>query len=372
MMQRGFILDADRKDALKKGRGKTPIAWHPLFPAMVAVWFGALFGLGALAVRASLLERIAVASGIDLLIPAAAPPLGVNARILIALGLAFLGGIIGLTTGSLMARSKPSAQARRAERAAAKAAQTEAEMATPIAQRPASGAFGEAAEMPSFIDISQLNLDEGSPVEFVPGEAETFAEIDLDAPPAHAKAEPAEAAPKPARRPDPAYFPLPDSFPVPGGAAAQRLMAADLDDLSHVELIERLALSLQRRRGEAMVHLDAASAEALREPLLIREFEVAEELPVSLTAPVPSYYPPAPKPASREGAFADDTAASVDPAPAQYSSLLGIARPAQAKLVALVPDAPGTAAAALRQDPVATERALRDALSALQRMSGAA
>ena len=37
-----------------------PITTHQLFPAVVALWFGALFGLGSLAVRPSLLESLVV------------------------------------------------------------------------------------------------------------------------------------------------------------------------------------------------------------------------------------------------------------------------------------------------------------------------
>ncbi|MDP3907835.1 hypothetical protein [Novosphingobium sp.] len=80
----------------RKATNAKPITAHPLFPAVVALWFGALFGLGSLAVRPSLLEAVVIASRIDLLIPAAAPPLGVTARILLALGLSTVGSAIGL------------------------------------------------------------------------------------------------------------------------------------------------------------------------------------------------------------------------------------------------------------------------------------
>ena len=73
-----------------------PITSNPLFPAVVALWFGALFGLGSLAVRPSLLEELVLSSHIDLVIPAAAPPLGVTARILLALTMAALGAILGI------------------------------------------------------------------------------------------------------------------------------------------------------------------------------------------------------------------------------------------------------------------------------------
>lgn len=78
----------------KPAKGK-PVTSHPLFPAVAALWFGALFGLGSLAIRPSLIEELVATSGIDLIVPAAAPPLGVTARILIALTLSALGALIG-------------------------------------------------------------------------------------------------------------------------------------------------------------------------------------------------------------------------------------------------------------------------------------
>jgi len=79
---------------------KVPISSHPLFPAIVALWFGALFGLGSLAVRVSLIESLIIASHVDVVVPMAAPPLGMTARILIALFM----GMIGIATGAFLAR----------------------------------------------------------------------------------------------------------------------------------------------------------------------------------------------------------------------------------------------------------------------------
>lgn len=90
----------------RKAAHARPITAHPLFPAVVALWFGALFGLGSLAVRPSLLESVVIASRIDLLVPAAAPPLGVTARILMALGMAALGAVIGIVIARRMTRPK--------------------------------------------------------------------------------------------------------------------------------------------------------------------------------------------------------------------------------------------------------------------------
>ena len=80
--------------ATRPGKAK-PLSSHPLFPAMFALWFGALLGLGSLAIRPALIEGLVLQAGIDRLIPAAAPPLGTTARGLLALLLAAAGAGLG-------------------------------------------------------------------------------------------------------------------------------------------------------------------------------------------------------------------------------------------------------------------------------------
>ncbi|MGF7153937.1 hypothetical protein [Novosphingobium gossypii] len=72
-----------------------PITRHPLFPAIVALWFGALAGLGSVIVSSSTIEGIVLALGIDKVIPMAAPPLGTTMRILLALGMTGVGAAVG-------------------------------------------------------------------------------------------------------------------------------------------------------------------------------------------------------------------------------------------------------------------------------------
>jgi hypothetical protein len=83
-----------------KDQGQTasqvPISQHPVFPAIVALWFAALLGIGSLVLPVALFEALAVATGLAAAVPAAAPPLGVTARILIALVFAALGVVAGL------------------------------------------------------------------------------------------------------------------------------------------------------------------------------------------------------------------------------------------------------------------------------------
>ncbi len=96
-----------------KSGGKQSMTRHPLFPATVALWFGALFGVGSLAIRPSLIEGLIVSSGIDLIIPAAAPPMGVTTRILIALALAAIGGTLGAWLARRLGKPKSVAVTRK-------------------------------------------------------------------------------------------------------------------------------------------------------------------------------------------------------------------------------------------------------------------
>ena len=92
---------------LKKNSGKQPISRHPLFPAVVALWFGALFGLGSLVVRPALIESVVAAMRIDAVIPSAGAPLGVTTRILLVLTMAGIGGLIGAFLARRIARPRP-------------------------------------------------------------------------------------------------------------------------------------------------------------------------------------------------------------------------------------------------------------------------
>jgi hypothetical protein len=75
---------------------KPPISVHPAFPAVVALWFAALLGLGTLVLPAALLESATLATGLAALVPAAAPPLGPTAHALVALAAAAVGALGGL------------------------------------------------------------------------------------------------------------------------------------------------------------------------------------------------------------------------------------------------------------------------------------
>ena len=96
-----------------QARNRASVSSHPLFPAIVALWFGALFGLGSLAVRPSIFESLVLSSHLDVILPMAAPPLGMTARILLATTMAVIGIATGAVIARRIARPKPVARPRR-------------------------------------------------------------------------------------------------------------------------------------------------------------------------------------------------------------------------------------------------------------------
>jgi hypothetical protein len=89
-----------------KPASRQPISAHPAFPAIVALWFAALLGLGSMVLPAVLLERVLVGTGVASLVPAAGPPLGFTARTLIAVVAALLGAVIGIAVARRVARAQ--------------------------------------------------------------------------------------------------------------------------------------------------------------------------------------------------------------------------------------------------------------------------
>lgn len=92
---------------------KAPISRHPAFPAIVALWFAALLGVGSLVVPVALFEKLIVATGLPSAIPSAQPPLDIGARILIALVGAGLGVIAGLYIARQVANAQDARPSRR-------------------------------------------------------------------------------------------------------------------------------------------------------------------------------------------------------------------------------------------------------------------
>ncbi|MFN4136165.1 MAG: hypothetical protein ACK4G2_10980 [Novosphingobium sp.] len=96
----------------KPKQAAKPIAAHPMFPAVTALWFATFFGLGSFALAPSLLEGPVVALGIADIFPPARPPLGFTVRALTALVMFALGGMTGLMAGRMLARGKVQAPVR--------------------------------------------------------------------------------------------------------------------------------------------------------------------------------------------------------------------------------------------------------------------
>jgi hypothetical protein len=95
------------EDFSERRTEKAPISAHPAFPAIVALWFAALLGLGSLVLPLALLERLIAVTRVASLVPAAEPPLGFTARVGLALGASIAGAVVGL----LLARKIANASA---------------------------------------------------------------------------------------------------------------------------------------------------------------------------------------------------------------------------------------------------------------------
>ena len=97
-------------------QAKPSITSHGLFPAIVAVWFATLFGLGCLVLPSVLLERAADASRIAALVPAAAPPLGLTAHILLSCAAGVFGALLGFAIARRVAAAQNGPRPAKAER----------------------------------------------------------------------------------------------------------------------------------------------------------------------------------------------------------------------------------------------------------------
>lgn len=301
----------------------------------LALWFAALFGLSSLAIRTSLFEAMVMASGIDRIVPAAAPPLGHAARLLLALAFALVGAALGWVVARAIAGLPDEAEAEahpvaepvwQPEPYAPPATPVEAAAAPDTAyQVRARDAHPDAPARRPILAREELRHAEfAAPIEaaetLTPAQAETVTSAPVQSetvpyePVAHAippappaavweddapvlgpardgSAAPADQAPvlgpahqgaatvaepePPVREaePLPAIELPPAAAPVPPVSAAQRIAGAAPTELSHVELIERLALAMQRREAAVATGTPAepeapgATAEALRATL---------------------------------------------------------------------------------------------------------
>lgn len=134
----------------RQAAGQSPVSAHPAFPVIVALWFAALLGLGSLVLPTALFERFITGSGLAEVYEAARPPLGVTARIAIALAAAALGALAGIAIArKVSAANTPQPVTRRA--AALRSAAQSAPMAVkrPISAHEELGAGGLDADRES-------------------------------------------------------------------------------------------------------------------------------------------------------------------------------------------------------------------------------
>jgi len=241
-----------------KAAAKAPISTHPAFPALVGLWFAALFGIGSVVVPAVLLERLVAITGIAHIISAAQPPLGVTARIIIALLASGGGALLGLTLARHIARAKPS----QAHVSAPVEAALAAPLAFPVAvdDAPSASPSPSSAKKPisaheelSADGFDQLIAEDSFAAHFSAGQdSEIKIADECGAGAGSTAAAPAAAPPyKAAQTADHEETPqshAADHANVEGAPhrAADILIAAPLADLGMVELVERFALSLQK------------------------------------------------------------------------------------------------------------------------------
>ena len=384
----------------KSSRSKASLTRHPLFPAIVALWFGALFCLGSLAVRASSIESLVLATHLDSLVPAAAPPLGLTARILLALVMAGIGGSIGALIARRIAGPAKQVQPRRrqwraeAEEATIRAAtfsgperdargpaDTGRRRSLALAEDNAPRDSADSAPLPggaqildlAVVDLGGVDLDniadrcveqtvlpalsdEGPDGNCIP--EENFATVDgREIVPENAASEDIAQAVPGDEEPDaivtrqvtdPASLARPASagesvrerFVPPQGSAAERIAGTDLDVLSNVELIERLALSLQRRRAVvAAAPIQAPGESVWREEAPIVENHPAIEVSATIEEAPPLAMPAAFRPIGFDEQDDDDHLSAFVP-PRRFS--MPAAFPEEAGIDDAGPDAAGS------------------------------
>jgi len=332
-------------------RRAAPVTAHPWFAAIVALWFAALLGLSSLVLAPAMLERIVAASGIDTFIAAAAPPLGQTAHLLVALGLAGLGGILGLILGRLIAaRAQGDRPGHRevvyvaSEGAVGDEADPCGTDGSGLGLRDRLARLTGQGDGPrDFADLPRLRArdrhpdapgrkpltlsddlvaddlaaDDHTPVE--PVYAPATGDVVMVAQDVPASDEPLELDLVDAERP---LSPLNGADPL---RAAPALAGARLDSLGVVQLTERLAIAMQARRDR-----DARRRQAVAPA----PDEAAEEAPIGLPSLIavrprePALAPAAPPEvsAARDAAGLDSAGLGSEALEGGYSSLLDLSR----------------------------------------------
>lgn len=221
---------------------------HPLIATLVPTWFAATFALSTLAVRGALIEHLVLSSQIDLILPMATPPLGMTARLLLAALFGAFGGFLGWLAVRLIAPSKAERPARRPA-ANPHPAYSDTPARRPIWAHEELGADGFDSPLTARALPVRRDQVDAAPATVGPVVVPV---VSTPVPtPAPLAVAPEGRAPKPL--PLSAGFPTP---PVNGPSAADHIARAPLESLSHIELIERLAIAMQRHHA-ATAHLVA-------------------------------------------------------------------------------------------------------------------
>ena len=335
--------DALPREAAPK---QSSIVAHPWFSKMIGLWFAALFGLCSLALAPELLERIVTTLGIDRIVPAAAPPLGQTARLLLALGMAGVGEIAGLVIGARLAARQTSHQVRQRGIKPAVSEAGIAENAPNLrgrdrhpdapARKPLSAAsdlgddvarelsgidtalrrralaseavreprpFLEVAPLPGeqWPPVAQDSSEAESPVEpeadpvaaiddagevFDLGAFDALPEVPVETPPESFVASfvpPPGPVVAPFAMPEPSSPPVTEAiFELAASAPVAEIATASLEVLGVVQLSERLALALQARR-ERRAQVPAVVAVAAA-PIIIASVEELVDEPLAIVS----------------------------------------------------------------------------------------
>ena len=233
-----------------QNHGWQGITAHPLFGTLVQLWFAVTFALSSLAISGAMIERIVLASQIDLIIPMATPPLGIKARLILALGFGVLGAVLGWMAARVMApaRAADDYEVRYGEAPAPlpdTIPRMRAPMRAPVRAHAELGAQGFDHPFGAGVDLAGPASVVAAPMVAAPVmeemvEAEVPLVLSLEEVVAPV------AAPEQVMAPVVRAVGFPPA-PVEGPCAAEKIAHAPLDALSHVELIERLAIVMQRR-----------------------------------------------------------------------------------------------------------------------------
>ena len=259
-------------------QGWQAILAHPLFATIVPMWFAATFALSTLAVRGALIEQLVLASQIDLILPMATPPLGMTARLSLATVFGLGGGLLGWLAVRLMV---PGTVRRPATRAVADPRPTPPDH-TSIRLREADAHPDAPARRPIWAheELGAQSFDSPLNPRALPVRRDAYeatrpaatpimpAPAPLVPPPHTADIASEPAAPKPMTL-SPGF----PTAPANGPSAADHIARAPLESLSHIELIERLAIAMQRHHaatggGESAAdRAGSGTADALRAAL---------------------------------------------------------------------------------------------------------